>query len=425
MTDMYIVETDRLGFRKWRDDDAETLFRYASDPDVGPRAGWPPHKSVEESREIIRTLFGGDHMWALVLKETGEPIGCIGYFIHGESNIEIGVDDAEVGYWIGKPYWNQGICTEALRALVDYCFDVKGFSTLWGDFFIGNPASGHVMEKCGFIDTGRENKCSNLRVGKDNPVRIMRLDRPAPLTEEYLMGFVPERFLRDEKYRRGHMNILAPAAGTRILGMHTPEMKAVAKDLVKKGEWRRQLEVWKKHRPLTGAGGLTHEERMIWGLVLDYAKLPLEERLDEVRKFIPAVDNWAICDNFCCNAKWVEKSDKEKVWKFARELIGSSGEFRARVGLILSLAHFLDECSVQRTLDTVVERNFGDDSPFYIRMGAAWLFAEALCRQYDVALPFILERRLSRWINNKAIQKARESFRIAPELKDYLNTLKF
>ncbi|MBP5741257.1 MAG: GNAT family N-acetyltransferase, partial [Bacteroidales bacterium] len=101
---MYIVETDRLGFRKWRDDDAETLFRYASDPDVGPRAGWPPHKSVEESREIIRTLFGGDHMWALVLKETGEPVGCIGYFIHGESNIEIGVDDAEVGYWIGKPY---------------------------------------------------------------------------------------------------------------------------------------------------------------------------------------------------------------------------------------------------------------------------------------------------------------------------------
>ncbi|MBQ1856668.1 MAG: DNA alkylation repair protein, partial [Bacteroidales bacterium] len=95
------------------------------------------------------------------------------------------------------------------------------------------------------------------------------------------------------------------------------------------------------------------------------------------------------------------------------------------VGLILSLAHFLDECSVQRTLDTVVERDFGDDSPFYIRMGAAWLFAEALCRHYDTALPYIRERRLSRWINNKAIQKARESFRIAPELKDYLNTLKF
>ncbi len=115
MKDYNMLQTNRIILRSWRDDDAETLFRYASDPDVGPRAGWPPHQSVEESREIIRTVFHSDHIWAIELKETGEPIGCIGYLAHGESNIDIGKNDVEAGYWVAKPYWNRGICTEALQ----------------------------------------------------------------------------------------------------------------------------------------------------------------------------------------------------------------------------------------------------------------------------------------------------------------------
>lgn len=65
------METSRIILRPWRDDDAETLYKYASDPEVGSRAGWPPHKSVEESLEIIRTLFHSDHIWAIVLKNAG------------------------------------------------------------------------------------------------------------------------------------------------------------------------------------------------------------------------------------------------------------------------------------------------------------------------------------------------------------------
>ena len=197
------METERILFRPWCDSDAETLFKYASDPEVGPRAGWPPHKSVEESLEIIRTIFHSDHIWAIVLKDaggdacvpttvgrdacvpttagedacapSGEPIGCMGYMVHGESNIDIGENDAEVGYWIARPYWNRGICTEALRLLIDYCFNVKGFHTLWADYFPDNPASGKVMEHCGFHDTGLVNRCSRLQLGSDRPVKIMRL----------------------------------------------------------------------------------------------------------------------------------------------------------------------------------------------------------------------------------------------------------
>ena len=169
-----MIETDRLILRPWLDSDAEALFRYASDPDVGPRAGWPPHKDIEESKRVIRDIFTNDRTWAVTLRETGEAIGCMGYYIHGESNIPIGEEDAEIGYWIAKPYWNRGIATEALRAMIDYCFNVKGFLTLWSDFFIDNPASGRVMEKCGFKDTGELNWCSNLYHGDDRPVHIMK-----------------------------------------------------------------------------------------------------------------------------------------------------------------------------------------------------------------------------------------------------------
>ena len=121
------MESERLLLRPWQESDAETLFKYASDPEVGPRAGWPPHKSVEESLEIIRTVFSAEGMWAVIWKETCEAIGCVGYLPSSASN----------------------------------------------------PASGRVMEKCGFMDTGEETLCLNLEVGSDRPVKVMKLKKSA------------------------------------------------------------------------------------------------------------------------------------------------------------------------------------------------------------------------------------------------------
>ena len=156
-----IMETERLLLRPWDENDADALFKYASDPELGPRAGWPPHKSVEESLTIIRTLFSG----------------CAGYLSASASNLKIEADQCEVGYWIARPYWGMGICTEALGLIINHCFNKKGFSTLWGTYFPSNPASGRVMEKCGFTDTGRETLCPNLEVGGNQPVRVMKLDK--------------------------------------------------------------------------------------------------------------------------------------------------------------------------------------------------------------------------------------------------------
>ena len=101
----------------------------------------------------------------------------MGYYTYWESNIKIGENDAEIGYWIAKPYWNKGLCTEALKAMVKWCFEEEGFDKLWSDFFVDNPASGRVMEKCGFKDTGDINYCSHLYKGDEHPVKIMSLDK--------------------------------------------------------------------------------------------------------------------------------------------------------------------------------------------------------------------------------------------------------
>lgn len=168
--------TDRLILRSWEESDAPALYKYASDPDLGPSAGWPPHKSLDESFNIIKTIFNCDTMWAVQLKDSSEAIGCIGYLPPECSNIKIGATEAEVGYWIARPFWSQGICSEALKVLIDYCFNEKGFIALWGTYFIDNPHSGRVMSKCGFLDCDIITTCPKLDVGSDSPVRVVKLE---------------------------------------------------------------------------------------------------------------------------------------------------------------------------------------------------------------------------------------------------------
>lgn len=167
------AEGERIRLRRWRDSDAEALFRLASDTELGPRAGWPAHKSVQESLEAIRRFLANDTTWAVVLKETGEIVGCAGYHLSGAGNMPLAADEAEVGYWIGRNHWNQGLCTEALFLVIEHCKATGGFSTLYGEHFIDNPASGRVMEKCGFLDTGIRKTCPELMVGSQKEVRVL------------------------------------------------------------------------------------------------------------------------------------------------------------------------------------------------------------------------------------------------------------
>lgn len=168
--------TDRLVLRPWMESDAGALYKYASDPKVGPMAGWAPHKSLEESLEIIRTVFNNDTTWAIVLKETGEPIGAIGYGPSCDCGLPAREGEPTVGYWVARPYWNRGICTEALGLMIRKVQTDTNIASLISGHFTDNPASGRVMEKCGFVPTGEECFDDTLYGGAGRPIRVLRLE---------------------------------------------------------------------------------------------------------------------------------------------------------------------------------------------------------------------------------------------------------
>lgn len=175
---MTMLETERLILRPWEEGDAEELYRYAKDPAVGPIAGWPPHLSVEDSRKIILDVLSGPETYAVVLKETGKPIGCVGLFRDEEGSMPVSDDEAELGYWLGVPYWGQGFIPEAARELVRHGFEDMGLSCVWCGNFEGNGNSQRVQEKLGFVYD---------RTDADVPVKLLdeRRDlRISKLTKE-------------------------------------------------------------------------------------------------------------------------------------------------------------------------------------------------------------------------------------------------
>jgi RimJ/RimL family protein N-acetyltransferase len=145
------LETPRLLLRPWREDDAEALYQYARDLDVGPAAGWPPHMSVENSREILRGVLSEPVTWAVVPKEIGLPVGSLSVMADGVSGRKLPENEAEIGYWIGKPYWGRGLIPEAVRRAQRYAFEELGMARLWCGYFDGNEKSKRVQEKCGFV----------------------------------------------------------------------------------------------------------------------------------------------------------------------------------------------------------------------------------------------------------------------------------
>ena len=142
------LETKRLILRPWREDDAEALYEYAKDPHVGLPAGWPPHTSVENSREIIRSVLSAPQTYAVCLRSDGKPIGSIG--LHRNDLAEKD-DEYELGYWVGKPFWGQGLIPEAAGELLRYAFEELRMNRIWCGYYDGNVKSRRVQDKLGFV----------------------------------------------------------------------------------------------------------------------------------------------------------------------------------------------------------------------------------------------------------------------------------
>lgn len=142
-----IFETERLILRPWEDADAPACYAYAKDPRVGPAAGWPAHTSVEDSRQVIRDILSAPETYAIVWRETGQPIGSIGLFPHNGGQ-EGG--DLELGFWVGVPYWGRGIVVEASRRLLRHAFEDLQQECVYCAYHAGNDKSKRAQEKIGF-----------------------------------------------------------------------------------------------------------------------------------------------------------------------------------------------------------------------------------------------------------------------------------
>ena len=214
--------------------------------------------------------------------------------------------------------------------------------------------------------------------------------------------------LQDLKYRDMQIKIIPTLSPESIIGVRTPELRTMAKDILKAGNYKGFLEE------------LPHkyfEENQLQAFIISGIK-DLKECMEELEKFLPYVDNWATCDQM---SPKIFKKHREVLLTHIKEWIKSERMYTVRFGVGMLMDHFLDEDFDPKYPEMVAGIR---SKEYYVNMMIAWYFATALAKQYESILPFIEGKRLDDWTHNKAIQKSVESSRIGDEQKKYLKTLK-
>lgn len=214
--------------------------------------------------------------------------------------------------------------------------------------------------------------------------------------------------LQDKEYAQFQVKLTPGIQLENVIGVRVPEARKLAKEIYKEGRYEDFL------------NQLPHEyydENMLHGLIISEMK-DYDNCIDELERFLPYVDNWAVCDIM---SPKIFKKNKEKLIAKIKEWSKSKHTYTCRFGMEMLMSHFLDEDFKTEYLDIVASVH---SEEYYIKMMIAWFFATALAKQWDKAIPYIEAGRLDVWCHNKAIQKSRESYRITPEQKEILKALK-
>lgn len=238
------------------------------------------------------------------------------------------------------------------------------------------------------------------------------------MIEEKLTPLISERFLNEEKYRQGHIRIINALPGRRILGLHLPEMKQVAKKLAKRPDASTIIHAFEEEH-IKNRFGLTYEETLIWGLTINALKCPLDERFQLLKTYIPVLDNWAVCDSFCCNAKWAIKVPSQTLWEFLLPYFQSKQEFEVRFAIVMAMCYLLKgewltlvfQELEKINLPSIHSEYLSLHTPYYVRMGIAWLLATSLAKYPDETRDFVNTSTLTEDVKKLYARKARESFR--------------
>ena len=214
--------------------------------------------------------------------------------------------------------------------------------------------------------------------------------------------------LKDEPYRDFQSKLVPNISKETIIGIRTPALRALAKEL--KGT--EEAEAFLKELPHT-----YYEENLLHFFLISFIK-DFDECAKAVEEFLPYVDCWPVCDQA---SPKVFAKNHEKLLPLIQTWIASDHVYTKRFGIRMLMNEFLGEDFKSKYLEWVSKVE-GED--YYIKMMVAWYFATALAKQYDESVVYIEERRLEPWTHKKAIQKAVESFRVSEEHKQYLKTLR-
>ena len=214
--------------------------------------------------------------------------------------------------------------------------------------------------------------------------------------------------LQDKGYQEFSSKLIPTVPQEKIIGVRTPALRQLAREVIAAGA----AETFLRELPHT-----YHEENQLHAFILSADK-DYDSCLAYVNEFLPYVDNWATCDQM---SPKVFKKHRPELLLQIKTWLKAEQTYTVRFAIGMLMAHFLDEDFDRSYLEMAAQIR---SEEYYINMMIAWYFATALAKQYEAALPFIEDKRLSPWTHNKAIQKACESRRVSAAHKAYLRTLK-
>lgn len=214
--------------------------------------------------------------------------------------------------------------------------------------------------------------------------------------------------LQDTGYRDFNSSLIPGVDKDKVIGIRTPVLRKFAKEYAKSGE----TEKFMRELPHE-----FYEENNLHMMLISQIK-GYDECISEIEKFLPYIDNWATCD--LPLPKCFDKN-KEDILERAKKWIATDAAYVKRYGMGVMMRLFLDEDFKEEYIQIIASVK---SEEYYVNMMIAWYMATALAKQWDAAIPYIQERRLSEWVHRKSIQKAVESYRITPEQKDYLKGLR-
>lgn len=214
--------------------------------------------------------------------------------------------------------------------------------------------------------------------------------------------------LQDLEYREFHSKLMPTVEKEKIIGVRTPNLRKLAKD-INKSDFKEAFLKALPHK--------YYEENNLHAFLIEQI-IDFDECISSLDDFLLHVDNWATCDMM--TPKILGKYP-DKLYEKITEWIASSHTYTVRFAIVTLMKFFMGDCLDRNHLNLVLSIKSDE---YYVNMAIAWYLATALASNWELVVPYIEKQQFDKWVHNKAIQKAIESFRITPEQKIYLKTLK-